>query len=114
MNSGGKNFDSTYEAKDCKNLLANYYKTLADKSYNEGRYSASYDNYKEVLIYNPNDTTSSSRLIESGLRAYDNIDSLELTITEREKIYCLQDILTMKLMRNLRTLIIIWLIDITE
>lgn len=85
LNSGGKNFDSTYEAKDCKNLLANYYKTLADKSYNEGRYSASYDNYKEVLIYNPNDTTSSSRLIESGLRAYDNIDSLELTITEREK-----------------------------
>ena len=85
LNSGGKNFDSTYEAKDCKNLLANYYKTLADKSYNEGRYSVAYDNYKEVLIYNPNDTTSSSRLIESGLRAYDNIDSLELTITEREK-----------------------------
>ena len=85
LNSGGKNFASTYEAEDCKKLLADYYKTLADKSYNEGRYSVAYDNYKEVLIYNPNDTVSSSRLIESGLRAYDNIDTLELTIVEREK-----------------------------
>ena len=85
LNSGGKNFDSTYEAEDSKNILANYYKSLADKSYNEGKYAAAYDNYKEVLIYNPSDTTSSARLIESGLRAYDNIDSLEKTITEREK-----------------------------
>ena len=85
LNSGGKNFYSTYEAEDSKNILANYYKSLADKSYNEGKYAAAYDNYKEVLIYNPSDTTSSARFIESGLRAYDNIDSLEKTITEREK-----------------------------
>lgn len=85
LTSGGKNFDSTYEAQDCKNILANYYKSLADKSYNEERFAVAYDNYKEVLIYNPNDTVSSSRLIESGLRAYNTIDSLEITITEREK-----------------------------
>lgn len=85
LNSGGKNFDSTYEAEDSKNILANYYKSLADKAYNEERYAAAYDNYKEVLNYNPNDVNSSSRLIESGLRAYDSIDSLEITIAEREK-----------------------------
>lgn len=85
LTSGGKNFDSTYEAQDCKNILANYYKSLADKSYNEERFAAAYDNYKEVLIYNSNDTVSSSKLIESGLRAYNTIDSLELTIAEREK-----------------------------
>ena len=85
LNSGGNNFNSTSEADECKNILANYYKSLADKSYNEGRYAAAYDNYQEVLRYNPNDTSSSSKLIESGLRAYSTIDSIEKTIAEREK-----------------------------
>lgn len=85
LSSGGKNFDSTYEAQYCKDTLANYYKSLADKAYNEGKYAAAYDNYNETLKYNPNDTSSSSRVIESGLRAYSTIESLEETILERER-----------------------------
>ena len=85
LSSGGKNFDSTYEAQYCKDTLADYYKSLADKAYNEGKYAAAYDNYNETLKYNPNDTSSSSRVIESGLRAYSTIESLEETIFERER-----------------------------
>ena len=85
LSSGGNDFDSTSEAEESKRILADYYKSLADSSYNEGRYAAAYDNYQEVLKYNPNDTSSSSRLIESGLRAYSTIESLEMTIAEREK-----------------------------
>lgn len=58
---------------------------MADKAYNEGKYAAAYDNYNETLKYNPNDTSSSSRVIESGLRAYSTIESLEETILERER-----------------------------
>ncbi|WP_300370710.1 ABC transporter, partial [Brachyspira sp.] len=85
LSSGGKNFDSTYEAKNSKEILANYYKSLADKAYNEGKYTAAYDNYNETLKYNPTDSSSSARVIESGLRAYSTIESLEKTIAEREK-----------------------------
>ncbi|WP_028329072.1 PD40 domain-containing protein [Brachyspira alvinipulli] len=85
LTSGGNNFNSTSEANECKIILANYYKSLADSAYNEGRYAVAYDNYQEVLKYNPNDASSSSKLIESGLRAYSTIDSLEKTIVEREK-----------------------------
>ncbi|MEI0604837.1 ABC transporter [Brachyspira alvinipulli] len=85
LTSGGNNFNSTSEANECKIILANYYKSLADSAYNEGRYAVAYDNYQEVLKYNPNDASSSSKLIESGLRAYSTIDSLEKTIAEREK-----------------------------
>ena len=85
LTSGGKNFESTYEAADSKDKLAQYYKSLADEAYNGGRYAVAYDNYNEVLKYNPNDSTSSTRVIESGLRAYSTIDSLEKTILDREK-----------------------------
>lgn len=85
LSSGGKNFDSTYEAENCKEILADYYKSLADKAYNEGKYTAAYDNYNETLKYNPTDASSSARVIESGLRAYSTIESLEKTIAEREK-----------------------------
>ena len=85
LSSGGKNFDSTYEAQNCKDTLASYYKSLADKAYNEGKYSSAYDNYNETLKYNPNDSSASARVIESGLRAYSTIDSLEKTIMERER-----------------------------
>ncbi|MEI0747883.1 ABC transporter [Brachyspira pulli] len=85
LTSGGKNFESTYEAVDSKDKLAKYYKSLADEAYNGGRYAVAYDNYNEVLKYNPNDSTSSSRVIESGLRAYSTIDSLEKTLLDREK-----------------------------
>ena len=85
LTKGGKNFESTYEAQDSKNKLASYYKSLADEAYEQERYAVAYDNYNEVLKYNPNDSTSSTRVIESGLRAYSTIDSLEKTIIEREK-----------------------------
>ena len=85
LTSGGKNFESTYEAEDCKSKLASYYKSLADDAYNQQRYAVAYDNYNEVLKYSPNDTTASTRVIESGLRAYSTIDSLEMTIYERER-----------------------------
>ena len=85
VKSGGKNFEPTYEAKESKRILANYYRTLADNAYNEERYNIAYDNYQEVLVYNPNDANASSRIIESGLRAYSTIESLEQTIAERER-----------------------------
>ncbi|WP_295162554.1 ABC transporter [uncultured Brachyspira sp.] len=83
--SGGKNFESTYEAMESKNILADYYKSIADKAYNEGKYASAYDNYNESLKYNPNDASSSVKVIESGLRAYSTIESLEETILERER-----------------------------
>ncbi len=83
---GGNIFASTSEGLYAKRLLSDYYSDIANEAYKQGRYNIAYDNYKEVLIYDPNNLTASSRIIESGLRGYSSIESLENTIKERENL----------------------------
>lgn len=85
LKTGGNDFLYTEEENESKMILASYYRNVSDNAYQNSKYSIAYENYRQVLIYNPNDSTSATRVMESGLRSFSDIGSLEETIFRREK-----------------------------
>lgn len=83
---GGRDFNETEEAKEIVSILSSYYRTLADTAYNDGRHTVSYENYRQVLKYNPDDSIAAVRVMESALKSFSDISSLEETIKNRESI----------------------------
>lgn len=82
---GGNDFSSMEEADKARGALASFYRGVADKAYQDSKYSIAYENYRYVLTYNPNDSTSATRVMESGLRSFSDIGTLEETIQRRER-----------------------------
>lgn len=82
---GGRDFANTEEASYSRDILNKYYKTIADNAYNKNQFSLAYDSYKNVLEYNPNDSTAAYRIVESSLKSLSDIEELERVIKKREK-----------------------------